>query len=169
MSERMRHRMGEVLVTGLLVGGLAGCGAEGGTPKGTDPTPPAATAEPAAAPSPEAQPPAAGRSKRLESYTVRIFKFSYYLIPKGLSGEALLAEAAAIHAREPDAQLVLVDDESRVKDYIAHAKAVSEGRTDVELPQAWADEHVIASLQKLMSGKWMLYKGYGYEELGEVP
>lgn len=98
----------------------------------------------------------------------RIFKFSYYLIPQGLSGEALLAEAAAIHKLEPDAQLILVDDESRVKDYIAHAKAVTEGRTDVELPQAWADQHVIANLQKMMSGKWMLYKGYGYEELGEV-
>jgi hypothetical protein len=168
MSERMRHRFGGILVTGLLVGGLAGCGTEGDTPTGTDPAPPAATAQPAAAPSPEAQPSAAGGSKRLDGYTVRIFKFAYYLIPKGLSGEALLAEAAAIHKLEPDAQLVLVDDESRVRDYIAHAKAVSEGRTDVELPQAWADEHVIANLQKMMSGKWMLYKGYGYEELGEV-
>ena len=168
MSERMCHRLGRALVIPLLVGGLAGCGAEGDTPKGTDPAPPAATAEPAPAPSLEAQPPATGQSRRLDGYTVRIFKFSYYLIPKGLSGEALLAEAAAIHKLEPDAQLILVDDESRVKEYIAHAKAVSEGRTDVELPQAWADEHVIANLQKMMSGKWMLYKGYGYEELGEV-
>jgi hypothetical protein len=31
-----------------------------------------------------------------------------------------------------------VDDESRVKEYIAHAKAVTEGRTDVDLPLAVA-------------------------------
>jgi hypothetical protein len=113
--------------------------------------------------------PAAGRSKRLGGYTVRIFKWAYYLVPAGLSREELLAEASALRRQEPDTQLVLVDDESRVKDYMAHARAVSERRNDVPLPQAWADAHVVANLQKLMSGKWMLYRGYGYEEIGEVP
>ncbi len=100
---------------------------------------------------------------------MRIFKWAYYLVPAGLSREQLLSETAALRRQEPDTQLVLVDDESRVRDYMAHARAVSEGRTDVPLPQARADAHVVANLQKLMSGKWMLYKGYGYEEIGEVP
>jgi hypothetical protein len=110
-----------------------------------------------------------GRSKRLGGYTVRIFKWAYYLVPAGLGREELLAEASTLRRQEPDTQLVLVDDESRVKDYMAHARAVSEGRNDVPMPKAWADAHVVANLQKMMSGKWMLYKGYGYEELGELP
>lgn len=108
-------------------------------------------------------------SKRLDGYTVRSFKWAYYLVAPGLSREQLLAEAAALRRREPETQLVLVDDEAGVKDYIAYARAVSERRTDVPLPEAWAEAHVVANLQKLMSGKWMLYKGYGYEEIGEVP
>ena len=108
-------------------------------------------------------------SKRLDGYTVRIFKWAYYLVAPGLSREQLLAEAGALRRQEPDTQLVLVDDEAGVADYIAYARAVSERRTDVPMPEAWADAHVVANLQKLMSGKWMLYKGYGYEEIGEVP
>jgi hypothetical protein len=115
-----------------------------------------------------AQAPASG-PKRLGGYTVRIFKWAYYLVPAGLTREQLLSTAAALRRQEPDTQLVLVDDESRVNDYMAHARAVSAGRTDVPLPQAWADAHVVANLQKMTSGKWMLYKGYGYEEIGEVP
>ncbi len=36
------------------------------------------------------------------------------------------------------------------------------------MPQEWADKHIVANLQKFLSGKWMLYKGYGYEEIGEI-
>jgi hypothetical protein len=170
MVAGMARQLIGVVVAALCLAGAA-CGSAGDTQPGEAAGSTAAAvsspAEPAAGPA-EAPKADAGRSRRLDGYTARIFKWSYYLVPQGLGRDDLLEEAAAIHAREPDAQLVLVDDESRVKDYIAHAKAVTEGRTDVELPQAWADEHVVANLQKMMSGRWMLYKGYGYEEIGEV-
>lgn len=106
------------------------------------------------------------KPRRLDSYTVRGFKFSYYLIPAGLSREELIATARELHDAEPDAQLVLVDDDSQVQEYITYAKEVSQGNADAKLPQEWADNHIVANLQKLMSGKWMLYKSNGYEEIG---
>lgn len=152
----------------LAVAGLAGSLACGPSGEGPASQPAAERAVAASEAAPAASPATDALPRRLDGYTARIFKWAYYLIPAGLSQEDLLAQAAAIHAREPDTQLVLVDDESQVKDYIAHAKAVTENRTDVPLPEAWANAHVVANLQKLMSGKWMLYKGYGYDEIGEV-
>ncbi|MEZ5424715.1 MAG: hypothetical protein R2747_00495 [Pyrinomonadaceae bacterium] len=110
----------------------------------------------------------AGKPKKLESYSFKGLTFSYYLIPGGLGREELLATAKEIHEGEPDAQLILVDDETGLSDYIEYAKGVSAGKADVELPKEWADRHIIANLQKFLSGKWMLYKGYGYEEIGEI-
>lgn len=160
-----------LIVLSLLVT-AAGCGT-GPETTATQAPPPAAAAPPADTTSTRGEsaqvaPPAAAAPKRLGGYTVRVFKWAYYLVPKDLSTEQLLAQAAAIRRLEPDTQLMLVDDESGVEDYIAYAKAVSEGRGDAVLPEAWADAHIVANLQKLVSGKWMLYKGYGYEEIGEV-
>jgi hypothetical protein len=107
--------------------------------------------------------------RRLDGYTLRGLTFSYYLIPGGLSRDELMKTAQEIHRGEPDAQLILVDDEAGVQDYIAYAKAMSQpGNSDVKLPKEWADKHIVANLQKLMSGKWMLYEGYGYKEIGEL-
>ncbi len=153
MKAHTGHRRGWLLAATMLTGIGLGFGQSTMIPA-------------AAAGEPKAE--ATGSPKRLDSYTLRGIIFSYYLVPAGLSEEELVTEAGRIHAREPDAQLILVDDESGVPAYVEYAKAVSTGRTDVELPQAWADAHVIANLQKLMGGKWMLYKSYGYEELGEV-
>jgi hypothetical protein len=108
------------------------------------------------------------KPRKLDSYTLRGLTFSYYLIPAGLSRDELIKTAQEIHASEPDAQLILVDDESGVKDYVAYAKGMSQGNQDVKLPKEWADKHIVANLQKLMSGKWMLYEGYGYNEIGEL-
>lgn len=106
-------------------------------------------------------------AQRLESYTLRSFKFSYYLIPSALSREELIAMAREIHETEPDAQLVLVDDDSQLQDYITYAKEVSQGKEDAKLPKEWADRHIIANLQKLMGGTWMLYEGNGFKEIVE--
>ena len=106
--------------------------------------------------------------RKLDGYTLRGLTFSYYLIPAGLSRDELMKTAQEIHQGEPDAQLILVDDESGVGDYIAYAKGVSQGNQDVKLPKEWADKHIVANLQKFMSGKWMLYEGYGYKEIGEL-
>jgi hypothetical protein len=111
---------------------------------------------------------AAKLPRKLDGYTLRGLTFSYYLIPAGLSRDELMKTAQEIHASEPEAQLILVDDESGVADYVSYAKGMSQGNQDVQLPKEWADKHIVANLQRLMSGKWMLYEGYGYKEIGEV-
>jgi hypothetical protein len=110
----------------------------------------------------------AKKPRRLDGYTVRGLTFSYYLIPAGLSRDELMKTAKEIHESDPEAQLILVDDESGVQDYITYVKAVSQGNQDAKLPKEWADKHIVANLQKFMSGKWMLYEGYGYKEIGEL-
>lgn len=111
---------------------------------------------------------AAKLPRKVDGYTLRGLTFSYYLIPAGLSRDDLVKTAQEIHVSEPEAQLILVDDESGVADYVAYAKGMSQGNQDVKLPKEWADKHIVANLQRLMSGKWMLYEGYGYKEIGEI-
>lgn len=106
--------------------------------------------------------------RKLDSYTLRGLTFSYYLIPAGLSRDELIKTAQEIHRDEPDAQLVLVDDEAGVQEYIAYAKAISQPNSDAKMPKEWADKHIVANLQKLMNGKWRLYEGYGYKEIADL-
>ena len=107
--------------------------------------------------------------KKLDSYEIKGVKFAYFLIPADLDRDALIKAAKEIHAKEADTQLILVDDDSRVGDYIKYVKAVS-GSGDIEdpMPQEWADKHIIANVQKYMSGKWMLLESYGYKEIAEI-
>ncbi len=133
-----------MLIIAILLGAILGCSSANDGPK---------TAE---------------LPRFLDRYSFKGLRFSYYLIEKDLDREQLIAVARKIHEEEPDTQLILVDDESGVDDYIKYAKAVSLGKTDVELPKAWADKHIVANLQKFLSGKWMLYKGYGYEEIAAI-
>jgi hypothetical protein len=105
------------------------------------------------------------RHRRLDSYTLRGLKFSYYLIPAGLSRDELIATAQELHDADPDAQLLLVDDDSQVQEYITYVKAVSQGNEEAKLPKEWADKHIVANLQKLVGGKWMLYESNGYKEI----
>ncbi len=153
MKPTNRSKLELLLIGALVIGiGLACCSEKNNPTGGKD--------------DPEKE--ASNTPKRLETYSIKGLTFSYYLIPKGLSQTELIAAAKEIHEQEPDAQLLLVDDESGVRDYINYAKGISEGKTDVELPKEWADQHIIANLQKFLSGKWMLYKGNGYEEIGEL-
>lgn len=108
------------------------------------------------------------KPRHLESYEVRGFKFSYYLIPKQLNNEELFSTAQEIHEKEPDAQLILVDDDSQIAGYIAYAKDVSNGNTSAKMPKEWADKHIIGNVQKYLSGKWMLCEGNGYREIAEL-
>jgi len=105
---------------------------------------------------------------RLDSYTVRGISFTYYLIPSGLTREGLIAAAQALHDREPKAHLILVDDQTRLAAYINYAKEFSRGNREAPFPQEWADRHVIANVQKYMSGKWKLCESYGYVEIAEL-
>lgn len=113
--------------------------------------------------------PAAGVTK-IDEYTIKGIRFVYFKIPGRLGDNELLETAQNLHQAEPDSQLVLVDDTSKVGDYIAYVKAVSgQGNLEtVELPQEWADKHIVANVQKFTSGKFMLYRGNGYEEIGEL-
>jgi hypothetical protein len=106
--------------------------------------------------------------KKIEGYTIRNLQFAYYQIPPGLSRAELIDMAREIHAQEPNAQLILVDDDSGLDEYVTYAKAVGDGREDAEMPKQWADRHIVANLQKYLNGKWMLCEGRGYEEIAEI-
>ncbi|MDQ3799570.1 MAG: hypothetical protein M3384_08975 [Acidobacteriota bacterium] len=107
-------------------------------------------------------------TRRLDSYSLRGLEFIYYKIPADLSREELIETAQKLHEEEPKAQLILVDDDSQVEDYVKYAKAVSSGDYDAEFPKQWAEDHIVANVQKLLSGKWMLYESYGYKEIAEL-
>jgi hypothetical protein len=110
----------------------------------------------------------AQKPEKLESYTLRGLKFSYYKIPTRLTEPELVKTAQEIHETEPDAQLILVDDDSRLKDYINYTQEFSKGNMSAEMPKDWAEKHIVANVQKLMSGKWQLYQGYGYKQIADL-
>jgi hypothetical protein len=109
-----------------------------------------------------------GETRRLESYSLRGLEFIYYKIPANLSREELIETAQKLHEEEPKAQLILVDDDSQVQDYVKYAQAVSTGDYDADFPKQWAEDHIVANVQKLLSGKWMLYESYGFKEIAEL-
>jgi len=109
-----------------------------------------------------------GAIERLDSYSLRGLEFIYYKIPSNLSREQLIETVQKLHEDEPKAQLILVDDDSQVEDYVKYAKQVSGGNYDAEFPKQWAEEHIVANVQKLLSGKWMVYESYGYKEIAEL-
>jgi len=108
------------------------------------------------------------KNQKLESYTIKGLKFSYYKVPANLSREDLIKTATELHAAESDAQLILVDDDSKLAEYVKYAKEISAGNYDGKLPKEWADRHIVANLQKYTSGKFMLCEGNGYKEIAEI-
>lgn len=108
------------------------------------------------------------KPQRLDSYTIKGMTFTYYLIPSGLRPEELIAAAQALHHGEPKAQLILVDDTQQLKDYIHYAKEFSRGNLDAYFPTEWAKQHVIANVQKFMSGKYKLCRGIFVDEIADL-
>ena len=108
------------------------------------------------------------KPRKLDGYSVRGFKFSYYLVPAGLTHEELIATAQAIHDQEPDTQLILVDDDSQVAEYVSYARDISKGNMEAKLPKEWAENHIVGNVQKYLSGKWMLCESNGYREIAEL-
>lgn len=122
---------------------------------------------------PENSRPAVTRSasgpQKLDSYTIKGIEFVYYKIPANLERDALIAVAQKLHEAENGAQLILVDDDSELADYIAYAKAISGvGDVDKPLPQEWADAHIVANVQRYLSGKYVLCEGNGSKEIAEL-
>ncbi len=106
--------------------------------------------------------------RHLDSYEIKGIRFAYYLIPKDLNTEGLTKVANSIHKEKPDSNLILVDDDSKLENYIRYAKSISSGGEPTELPSEWADKHIIANVQKYLNGRWVLCKGNGYEEIAEL-
>jgi hypothetical protein len=106
--------------------------------------------------------------KKLDRYTLRGIVFVYYKIPAGLDQEELIEVAQTLHDEEPAAQLILVDDDSKVAEYIDYAKKISTGDAETRMPKEWADKHIVANVQKYMSGKFVLCLGRGFEEIAEL-
>lgn len=111
----------------------------------------------------------ANRPAKLTSYSIKGIKFAWYKVPAGLKGDELIATAQKIHDQESDTQLILIDDDSQMADYIAYAKAISgQGEIDKPMPAEWADKHIIANVQKYMSGKFVLCEGNGSKEIADL-
>lgn len=106
--------------------------------------------------------------KKLTSYELRGFTFSYYLIPSGLEREELIQTAQELHKSEPAAQLILVDEETGLDDYIKYCREISRGNTEVELPKEWVDAHLIANVQRFLDGKWYLCESNLYEKIAQL-
>lgn len=105
---------------------------------------------------------------RIDGYNFLGTEFAYYKIPANLSREDLITLAKKLHENEPDANLVLIDDDSKVRDYIQFAQIVNPGYNDVEMPKDWADKHIVANVQRHRNGKIVLCEGYGYEQIAEL-
>jgi hypothetical protein len=120
-------------------------------------------------PATDSKPTSSGKPEKLDSYTLRGVKFAWYKISPGLAEDDLIAIAQKIHDQEPDTQLVLVDDDSEMADYIQYAKAISgQGEIDKPMPAEWADKHIIANVQKYMSGKFVLCEANGSKEIADL-
>ena len=123
----------------------------------------------ASKPSPESTKQSGTASAKLDSYTIKGIKFAYFKIPAGLKENELIDAAQKLHEQEPDTQLILVDDDSELKDYISYVKAISgQGEIDKPMPAEWADKHIIANVQKYMNGKFVLCKGNGSSEIADL-
>jgi len=70
----------------------------------------------------------AGKAAKLDEYTIKGIQFVYFKIPAGLSREQLIETAQKLHEQEPKAQLVLVDDDSKLKAYVTYAPRPSVAR-----------------------------------------
>jgi hypothetical protein len=100
--------------------------------------------------------------------TVRGFHFIYFKVPAGLDEKGLIETAQKLHDREPDAQLILVDDDSQLEDYIKYTKDISAGNYDGKLPREWVDRHIVGNVQKFTSGKFKLCRGAGGSEIADL-
>ncbi|MEP6947594.1 MAG: hypothetical protein ABJA02_16865 [Acidobacteriota bacterium] len=120
-------------------------------------------------PEPTEAAPVAVSPVKLQTYSIKGIKFAYYRIDAGLRKEQLIATAQHIHQQEPDTQIILVDDDSQLADYISYVKAISGvGKLEKPLPVEWADKHIIANVQKQTSGKFVLCEGNGSIEITDL-
>jgi len=155
----MRHLRA---ASALLIGSALGaCDSES---RGTSPSTGSATSTVAAGSAS-----IVSKAAKLDDYTLRGIQFVYFRIPAGLSREHLIEIAQALHEQQPKAQLVLVDDDSKVKEYVTYVKAISgQGELKEPVPQEWADAHIVANVQLYTSGRFVLCEGNGSKEIADL-
>jgi len=100
--------------------------------------------------------------------TVRGFHFIYFKVPAGLDEKGLIETAQKLHDQEPTAQLILVDDDSQLADYIKYTKDISSGDQNAKLPKEWVSRHIVGNVQKFTSGKFKICKGAGGIEIADL-
>ena len=147
------NKLNLLLVTIVLAAAGLGCGTENDSDRHRTATPVAA---------------AVGKPRKIEKYSLRGINFAYYLIPAGLGREDLIKAARQVHQDEPNCQIIFIDDDSQLEQYIQYAKGVSSGNYDAEIPLEWAEKHIIANVQKYINGKHVLCEGNGYKEIAEL-
>lgn len=167
-------RLGQtlIIVSLILLVSLMGQSCSNGSRERTAAPEPRAEAPQTQAAVPEEQ---AGAAKapeqlplRLDSYTIKGLIFTYYQIPAGLDDDQLIATAQSLHEKEPKAHLILVDDRAQLAEYIHYAQEFSRGNTEAFYPEEWAERHIIANVQLYLSGRWVLCRSNGYEEIADL-
>ncbi len=109
------------------------------------------------------------QAERLGGYSIKGNKFAYYKVPSGIPYANLIGVAQQAHDSEPNTQLMFVDDDSQIAEYIEYVKAVSgPGDVSLHMPSDWAEKHIVANVQKYMSGKFVLCKGNGNMEIADL-
>lgn len=111
---------------------------------------------------------AIGKPRKIEKYSLRGMNFAYFLVPSNLGRDELIQAARQAHNDEPNCQIIFIDDDSQLEQYVKYAKGVSSGNYDSEIPLEWAETHIIANIQKYINGKYVLCEGNGYKEIAEL-
>lgn len=99
------------------------------------------------------------------------FRYLYVVIPRPGNREGLVAAARAIHEKEPDAWLFLLDDEEKVPEILAANRS---GDTRA-FPAKWMARHLLGStavLTNTSDGRrpWVVYEGQSRSEpVAELP
>lgn len=92
------------------------------------------------------------------------FRHLYLLVPEGLSDAQIASLAQAVHAREKDAWLWLIDSDTEAQRMLDALPKIESGQAH-DFPSAWFDKHVVARTALVMfpekSRTWVLYRGQG--------
>lgn len=116
--------------------------------------------------------------KKLAAYTYRKNKYAVYLISNQSDiedDEKFIKLAQKLHDVEPETFLILIDDDSGLKQYLAYLKEVDRigggAPENIEFPKAWAEEHILANIgaeEEKGRCKWFLMEGYRFEKIAEL-
>lgn len=116
--------------------------------------------------------------KKLAEFTYLKNKHAVYLILNQSDiedDEKFIKLAQKLHDAEPNTLLILIDDDSGLKQYLAYHKEVDRlggGAPDrLEFPRAWAEEHILSNVgweEANGRRKWFLMEGYRFEKVAEL-